>query len=282
MADASVAHAEPAAATEERAAALKPLESLNPRAARIAEHVAARVAEVAVEDAPYQNFFLEDAFPEDIYAEMRRRMPPREAYLPLNIKRWKNAQGTSTRDRLRLSEGEIARIPDAEARAFWQDVTDALMSVTVQQAVYAKLAGDVARRLGCRPDEVADKQAWPTAMLVRDFAEYKLKPHPDGPPRVVTMMFYLADPGMPEDLGTSVYRRTSALQRLMGRRFEEVKRFPFRPNSAATFAVNDLPDRISLHGRELITGPEIVRDSLIVAWLSEDFPEFGAKHNDAY
>ena len=66
----------------------------------------------------------------------------------------------------------------------------------------------------------------------------------------------------------------------LGGRFKEVSRFPFLPNSVATFVVNDTPLRKSWHGRELIEGASIVRDSLIVAWLSQDFPEFGKKHND--
>lgn len=253
---------------------------LSERARRIVDHLVARVAAAPIENEPYQNFFQTEAFPADIYAEMRERLPKRDSYLPLNIKRWKNAAGQSTRDRLVLSDGELDRIPLEEDRAFWSDVTDAMMSAELQQAVYATMKEDIALRLKCRPDQVLDQIAWPTAMLVRDFEDYRLRPHPDGPPRVVTMMFYLAKPGDPDDLGTSVYVEKPLLSRIVGGRFREVSRFPFLPNSVATFVVNDTPQRKSWHGRELIEGASIVRDSLIVAWLSQDFPEFGKKHND--
>jgi hypothetical protein len=246
--------------------------------ASIVHHLVSRVQAVEVENEPYQHFFLTNAFPPDVYAEMRRRLPDRQCYAPLNIKRWKNAAGESTRDRLLLSGGEIDRIR-AEDQDFWSTVTTGLTGREFQLAVYDRFRDDIAIRLNCDREQVLQQQAWPTAMLVRDYEEYQLKPHPDGHPRVVTMMFYLADDGSPEDLGTSVYRERSTLSRLLGQRFEEVKRFPFLPNSASAFVVNDNEKRRSLHGREYIEGKNIARDSLIIAWLYKEHEEFGRKHS---
>ena len=250
----------------------------SPLAQRIVAHLVERVNAATTENEPFQHFFVTDAFPADVYAEIRKRLPDRERYLPLNIKRWKNAAGKSTRDKLCLTEGEIARIGEDD-QPFWQDVTDALMTEELRQAVFAKMPKDIALRLNCRPDQIHTRPAWPEVMLVRDYEEYRLKPHPDGYPRVVTMMFYLADKHSPQDLGTSVYREKSFVNRLLGKRFEEVKRFPFLANSAATFTVNDNDKRRSLHGRERITGPAIIRDSIIIAWLCERMTNFGKKHD---
>ncbi|HEY8581047.1 MAG TPA: hypothetical protein VIL72_14250, partial [Beijerinckiaceae bacterium] len=251
----------------------------SPRAQRIVEHMVAAVEACVVENEPFQNFYFTRAFPDDVYAEMRARMPERARYLPLNIKRWKNAAGESTRDRLCLSEGEIERIAPQD-QALWTDVTDALMAPELGRAVYRAMRRDVALRLGCSEEEAATQRLpYPSALLVRDFEEYKLKPHPDGQPRVVTMMFYLADEGAPTDLGTSLYREKPLLKRLLGDRFEEVKRFPFLPNSVGAFAVNDRPERTSWHGRELIEGAAVARDSIILSFLSEERPDFGKKHN---
>jgi hypothetical protein len=241
---------------------------------KVIDHMVERTRAAQVCNDPYQHFFLTDAFPSDVYDEILERLPPRESYLPLNLKRWKNAAGLSTRDRIRLSAGELDRIPDGD-QAFWSDLVEALTAREFQQAVFALMLDDVAIRLGCSPQDVLEKPAWPSVLLVRDFEDYQLKPHPDGHPRVVTMMFYLARKGDPEDLGTSVYRRKPLLNRLVGDGFEEVKRFPFLPNSVATFAVNDHPERRSWHGRELISGPTIVRDSIILAWLYKEHAEFG-------
>ncbi|MFN3889871.1 MAG: hypothetical protein ACK4MV_05685 [Beijerinckiaceae bacterium] len=254
------------------------LEQRTERAERIARHMAERVRACVATDSPFQHFHLTGVFPEDVYAEMRRSMPPREAYLPINIKRWKNAEGVSTRDRLALSDGEMGRVPE-NIRALWEDVTAALTSRQLQQAVYSVLRNDIALRLNCAPQDVLNQDAYASVLLVRDFEEYYLKPHPDGQPRVVTVMFYLADEDSPTDLGTSMYRRKPLISRLLGGRFEEVGRFPYLPNSVAVFAVNDTPERTSWHGRELITGPSVVRDSIILSYLSESRPDFGSKHN---
>jgi hypothetical protein len=254
------------------------LEQRTGRASRIASHLAERVRACTVTDEPFQHFHITGALPDDVYAELRASMPPRECYKPINIKRWKNAAGQSTRDRLALSDGEMSRVPE-DLRPLWEDVTSALLAREVKQAVYGALRKDIALRLNCATADVPDRESFPSVLLVRDFEDYKLKPHPDGQPRVVTMMFYLADEGHPTDLGTSLYREKQFVNRLFGSRFEEIGRFPFLPNSAGTFAVNDLPGRRSWHGRELITGANVVRDSIIVSYLSESRPDFGSKHN---
>lgn len=43
---------------------------------------------------------------------------------------------------------------------------------------------DVALRLGCSAQDVDQRDTVPDVMLVRDFEEYRLNPHPDGQPRV--------------------------------------------------------------------------------------------------
>jgi hypothetical protein len=82
------------------------------------------------------------------------------------------------------------------------------------------------------------------------------------------MQFYLPGEGVSEELGTSLYTKLPLSHRLVGRKFKEVKRFPFRPNSAYAFAVNDCPQRQSYHGRELITTKQAVRDTIIISWNS--------------
>ena len=254
------------------------LEQRTERAERIARHMAERMRACAATDLPFQHFHLAGVFPADVYDEMRRSMPPRDSYMPINIKRWKNAAGQSTRDRLALSDGEMGRVPE-NIRQLWEDVTAALTSRELQQAVYGVLRKDIALRLKCPVEGVLNQDSYASVLLVRDFEDYYLKPHPDGQPRVVTVMFYLADADSPTDLGTSLYREKPLINRLLGSRFEEVGRFPYLPNSVGVFAVNDTPERVSWHGREVIKGPSVVRDSIILSYLSESRPDFGSKHN---
>ena len=252
-------------------------EQRSERSDRIAAHLAEQVLACRVVNDPFQHFHITGALPDDVYAEMRRSMPSRDAYEPLNIKRWKNAAGVSTRDRLDLSHGDIERIPE-HMRQVWIDLTSALLSRSVQQAVYGVLREDIALRMNCTVAEVLQQESFPSVLLVRDFEDYQLKPHPDGGSRVVTAMFYLADDNSPTDLGTSLYRENAWWQRLAGKRFEEFDRFPFLPNSLGVFVVNDTLNRTSWHGRELISGPSIVRDSIIVSYLSDNRPDYASKH----
>ncbi len=244
---------------------------------RIVEHLVDRVAVAAVEDAPFQHFYLEQVFAADVYAEILASLPERGSYRPLNIKRWRNDKGESSRDQLFLSEGEVDRI-DSAKRSLWADITAALESDDVRRAVFAKFRNDVAIRLGCAPDEVLARPMYPNVSLIRDFKDYKIKPHPDGEPRVITMQFYLPHDERQVDLGTSLYKKLPVAYRLIGRTFEEVKRFQFLPNSAYAFAVNDCSARRSYHGRELIGQSTRARDSILVMWMSRPM-NFAARHN---
>jgi hypothetical protein len=244
---------------------------------RAIKHLVERVADAQVESWPYQHFYVEGIFPDEIYRQIITNLPARTSYLPFNAKKWRNSVGESTRDRLCLSEGELDRI-DEGRRPFWSSLKEALESNTFRRAVYPKLSADIAIRLGCAKEAVLEQQAYPNVMLIRDYQDYRLKPHPDGQPRVVTMQFYLPSDAAPDNLGTSVYVKRPFPHRLVGRKFREVKRFPFRPNSAYAIAVNDCPERQSYHGRELITAGHTIRDSIIVAWLSRSVSVFGRKH----
>ena len=243
---------------------------------RTINHMIERVAGARVETQPFQHFYVENIFPDDVYLQIVAGLPARASYLPFNAKRWKDAQGQSTRDRLCLSEGELDRI-DNGLRPFWSSLTAALEADAFRRAIYAKLQPDIAIRLGCSEQAVLDQPAFPNVMLIRDYQDYRIKPHPDGQPRVVTMQFYLPGKGTPDDLGTSLYVKRPLPQRLIGPKFKEIKRFPFKPNSAYAIAINDCPERQSYHGRELITARQTIRDSIIMTWLSREV-SLGQKH----
>lgn len=265
-------------ATVESPVRATPVAAANPtRRDRIVAHLVAQVADVAVEDAPFQHFYLRDVFPADVYAEIVAKLPDRSSYRPLNIKRWHNDKGESTRDQLFLSEGEVARI-DASKRDLWADITAAMEHDDVRRAVFSKFRHDVAIRLGCSEDEVLSKPMYPSVSLVRDFKDYAIKPHPDGFPRTITMQFYLPHDDTQVDLGTSLYKKLPIAYRLIGRAYDEVKRFQFLPNSAYAFAVNDCDERQSYHGRELIGSSTGARDSMLVMWLSSPMA-FASRHN---
>jgi hypothetical protein len=119
----------------------------------------------------------------------------------------------------------------------------------------------LAQRFGVSEQAVPDIECGHEIMLIRDTEDYVIKPHPDGLNKLVTLQFYLPPDETQLELGTSLFRRHRGV---LGSKFEEVKRFPFRPNSAYAFPVSDSPARKSWHGREQLSGFKGVRNTLMV------------------
>ena len=236
---------------------------------QVIRHVIKAVRATEAIDEPYCHYFVESVFPERIYADMLRRLPDAEHYQPLNLKEWARPNGESTRDRLFLSEEGLECLPEQD-RAFWLSIARALTSDTLKQVIFEKLKKDIALRFSCPEEEVVDIEAFPRAVLMRDTEGYRIKPHPDGTNRIVTMLYYLPPDNAQEDLGTSVYVREPWTKRLFGQSFREVRRFPFRRNSSCAFVVNRLPNKTSWHGRELVGADAGVRNLILCQYRVND------------
>src|SRR5262245_30478295 len=130
---------------------------------RIVKKLVERVTEARVETWPFQHFYVENIFPDDIYEQIVANLPAKDSFLPFNAKRWKNSQGEPTRDHLCLTEDELGRIDDLR-RPFWTAVTEALEANAFRSAVYAKLAADIAIRLGCSEQVVHEQPAYASIM----------------------------------------------------------------------------------------------------------------------
>jgi hypothetical protein len=148
-----------------------------------------------------------------------------------------------------------------EGATLWTAFVSAIADATFKRAIFSKLAPDLAERLGVSEQAVPDIECGHEIMLVRDTEDYVIKPHPDGLNKLVTLQFYLPPDQSQLELGTSLFRRHRGF---FGSTFEEVKRFPFKPNSAYAFAVSDSPTRTSWHGRERLSGFTGVRNTLMV------------------
>ncbi|HWB45914.1 MAG TPA: hypothetical protein VG900_10785, partial [Hyphomicrobiaceae bacterium] len=116
--------------------------------------------------------------------------------------------------------------------------------------MFEKLAPDIADRFGMSESAVREMECEYELTLYRDTQEYRIKPHPDGLNKIVTMQFYLPPDESMLDLGTSLFRRHRGF---LGSSFEEAKRFQFKPNSAYAFAVSDSAKRTSWHGRDRLS-----------------------------
>lgn len=238
------------------------------REEKILDHVIAAIEACDAHDEPFGHCYFENVFPEDFYKEILERLPSPEEYHALNLKAWSRANGESTRDRMFLSKEGLEPLSE-DQKQFWNLVTSVILSEDVKRTIYAKLWKDIALRFKCSQDEVPGLVGHPRGVLFRDTDEYRIKPHPDGASRIVTMMFYLPKDLSQEDLGTSLYEKQPAMKRLFGNKFKEVKRFPYRPNSGMAFVVNRLPNHTSWHGRELLPPGSGVRNSILTQFRED-------------
>jgi hypothetical protein len=235
-------------------------ESYDPLAIR--DHLISVVENAPLEREPFCHFYLDGVFPRAMYPALLRNLPPKELYEPLNLRKWVRPDGTSTRDLFYLTPENLSKLRK-EQGDLWRAVLTALTDGPFKRAVFTRLARDLAERFETTEEHVPDLPFVYDLSLVRDTEDYRIKPHPDGLNNLVTMQFYMPSDESQMELGTSVYR---AHKRLVGTSFEEVKRFPFKPNSAYAFAVSDSPARTSWHGRETLTGFIGVRNTMILSF----------------
>ena len=224
------------------------------------DHLVAAVESAHLERDPFCHIYMEGPIPAATYAAMLRNLPPTALYAPLNLRKWVRSDGTSTRDQFYLTEENLAKLP-RESGELWRQFVRAVSDGTLKRAIFTKLAPDLADRFGFAEERVVDLDCVYEIALVRDTEDYRIKPHPDGLNKFVTMQFYLPEDESQLDLGTSLFVRH---RRLLGSTFEEVKRFPFKPNSAYAFPVSDSAKRASWHGRDKLTGFTGVRNTLMV------------------
>ena len=232
-------------------------------AERVLSHMVTAVQRGTAFDEPFSHAYFEDIFPVDVYARILAALPDPDLYLPLNLKQWSRPDGTSTRDRFLLTGENIARLDD-ERQRLWSTLCWVMSHEVLKRALFHKLAATLSRRTGVPKHRVEDIETHPRMLLFRDTDQYRIKPHPDGLETIATMGFYLAPDNSQLNLGTSIYRRRSVWGTLQsGQRFEEVRRIPFRPNSAYGFAVINDRQQKSWHGVELVPGGIGVRNTIL-------------------
>jgi len=205
----------------------------------VLDHLCAAVERVEVCSSPYAHFYLEGAFPADVFVRMLELLPDANAYTPDNPRIHTRGDGLVTRNILSPSPHGLDRLGEPH-RSFWAEISHALMSRRLRDVVFAKLSGDLHRRFGSRPNQLHAIAAYPKPALIKDLGGYEIAPHRDTRSKIVTMQFYLPEDRRNNDLGTTVYRQNYfRLRNLISlrNRFEAVKRFSFAPNSGYAFAV---------------------------------------------
>ncbi len=237
--------------------------ALTERQRRVIAHMVAAVGRADSSDHPFSHFYARELFPADFYRDILASLPKKSFYTPINIERWRRPNGESTRDRFFLSREALDTLP-IELKQFWREMTEILTSPELKQAVFRKLATDIALRFDTTPAQVTDIQAWPRCTLLRDTEGYRIKPHTDGLEKIVTMQIYLPPDESQRDIGTVLYEEDGSLiAKLTRRSLKKFKKFEFLPNTGYAFAVNNRKGKKSWHGTETLAGSVGTRNTIM-------------------
>jgi hypothetical protein len=211
----------------------------------VARRIAQVIAAAPLETRPCENFYLEQVFPDDLYAEMLARLPADETLDFIEHPEAVAPDGRKTRKLLDFTEASLNRL-DAKDREFWRGMTAVFTSPILQDALAVKFRASLEAQFGVdRPAMVT------TPLLYRDYPGYRIGIHPDAAIKIATLQFYLPADDRQVHLGTSFHERTAA-------GFVELRTNPFRPNSGYGFVRTDE----SWHSVKELGPHEAIRNSI--------------------
>lgn len=193
-------------------------------------HVCYQIRNAQVKKWPFSHFYLEGAFPDDFFRQLRDILPPLDAY----------QSGASNYNGRKFAEKDaLGELNFLLSEEFTRAVISAFMPDFLKRFPQAEFAPKTDLR------------------LILDSQNYAIGPHTDARWKVVSLLFYLPEDYALERLGTSIYVPKDRNFRCAGGphhkfdQFTRVATAPFRPNSLLGFFKTDY----SFHGVEPITIP---------------------------
>lgn len=223
------------------------------------KHIIETIYNARLEADPFAYIYMNPFFEQSFYGDLLETMPA--GHKPLGARDTRE-DGTSTRDVVDLMfEPDKLPIP-------WYTVVLALGHPQVKGFLFDKFKNIIAARFGITPAQAVILPALRMDIrLMRDTRDYRLSPHTDAASKILTLQVYLPKDDTTKDLGTSFYKLDPTPG--LARKFTEVKRMPFLPNSAYAFAIKRDGDDASWHGREKLANADVQRDTIIVNYYGE-------------
>ena len=225
------------------------------------EFVMYKIANESILTYPYPHFYIQSIFPKSFYSEILSFLPPIGKYR--SIAETGRVSKGAYEERFVLSLPDGIETLDSHQQGFWIQFTSWLLSNDFLNLMVEKFRPFITERFNSSLGKKISLE--PTAMLIRDFQNYKINPHPDATHRLLALMFYLPQDDSTLHLGTSIYRLIDPNIKLEGggahyprEAFKEVKRMDYLPNSFYAFFRTD----DSFHGVETVEEP-IERNSLL-------------------
>src|ERR1019366_50098 len=113
--------------------------------ASILDHMLERIGDSAAVREPFAHVYLEEVFPVDVYRQLLRSLPAHEIYDRAADRHYGN--GELIRSMYPLSQERLKRL-SGEQQDLWRAVAAALTAPEVKEAMFKKLACDLAFRYG--------------------------------------------------------------------------------------------------------------------------------------
>ncbi|MFN0044227.1 MAG: hypothetical protein ACKVSF_13565 [Alphaproteobacteria bacterium] len=227
----------------------------------VKRHMLYRIGNAPARPYPYAHFFLEGVFPDDFYAELRRRLPSAAAYTSI-AQTGRVTRGAYPERAIFFLADEALGALDAEAARFWRGARELLLDQELMALLIAKFEGAIQKRFA---DLEGDVTAEPETYLVKDGTGYHIGPHTDAPHRLLSALFYLPADSRWRAHGTSLYLPADRKFTCEGgphyhpEPFERIATMEYLPNSLFAFAKSDN----SFHGVERVEEQGVVRDIVL-------------------
>jgi hypothetical protein len=235
--------------------------------AELSDHFAAAIARTPLRSHPSPHLFVEDALPEAFYATLCERLPAKsDLYKGWAIGKAAGRTHYQQRKQIYLHNRAVLERSDLgppEVREFWLDLQRWFVSPELRECALAPFEAELRERFGgdLLP---AEGEIVTNGMINFHEAGYFIGPHPDTVDRVVTAIFYLAEPDAPEELGTHFYVPKDPAYASVAHGdfadFDRVSTAPYRRNAAVLF----LRTPRSYHGVEPITEEQAARSERYV------------------
>lgn len=226
----------------------------------IAEHLDAALSADTGWHVPFRVHVFKP-FADDVYQEILERLPDSKFYRQLPHRDALREDGSSTRLVLMLKDERIDELPGA-LQKFWRVVSFVLKGIAVKEVFRKHMAAQLQKRFSEIP--LADIPLHPALLLLRDFAGYKINPHPDSADKVITCQMYLPDDASQRSLGTSFYRKTDSGE------FERERMVEHVPNQAYAFTVT----RHSWHGCDFAFSSNKPRNSMMLIYYQKPYDDY--------
>lgn len=130
-----------------------------------------KVANAPIQLFPYPHILVHDVFPQDFYQQLRRHLPPRNAYKSLTALRRVTGNYPETRVALPLTPDDVAALAEPY-RGFWNETANWLLGGPFGRIVLEKFAPLLAHRFE-DPTAVEYRHE---SLVIQDRTNYSLGP----------------------------------------------------------------------------------------------------------